>query len=364
MEKIKLTRQQLYELIWSESLLSISKRYDISDNGLRKICLRMNIPLPPRGYRQKHAAGQKVYPEPLPEDCSVKDSVDLKLRLGDRNGNSIGTRTKEIENHNSLPTTVPGSLKKPYPLIKDAKEALLDKRNRHRNCDRIACSQGSVVNIQVSPGKANRSLRIYDTFIKLFLARGHEIVHDNFWGSFMIYGEVYKISIRESMRIADNNNKSSRNRYVPSGVLSFRIGHGYFSKELKEGKRKLEDLLPKFLAKLELMAIEDRNRRLVREENQRKENAEKEMRKLRKKRIEDEKDAVLEMVSQARRIDEAANMRKYIKAKETMLRSDGDLSEEEKKWLIWARKRTDWYDPLVIDKVRGLIDIGEPDEIN
>ena len=142
--------------------------------------------------------------------------------------------------------------------------------------------------------------------------------------------------------------------------MSFRIGDGYFSKDLKEGKHKLEDLLPKFLAKLELIAIEDRNSRLVREENQRKEQAEKELIRLRKKQIEDEKAAVLEMISHARLIDEAAHMRKYIKAKQARLRFDGNLSEDEKKWLRWARKRADWYDPLVMEKVRGLIDIGSP----
>jgi len=214
MEHIKLSRIELYELIWSESLLSLSKRYDITDNGLRKMCIRMNIPLPQRGYRQKQAAGQNVYPEPLPEDYSVKDSVELKLRLEGKNINSLRELSKKIENNNGLTTTVPGRLIKPYPLIRDAKEALLDKRNRHRNCDRIACSQGSVVNIQVSPGKTNRALRIYDTFIKLFLARGHEIVHDNYCGSFKIYGEVYKISIRESMRIPDK-------KTIPLGIVIY-----------------------------------------------------------------------------------------------------------------------------------------------
>ena len=47
MKKTTFTRQELYELVWSESMLSLSKKYNISDTALRKICKRMNIPLPP-----------------------------------------------------------------------------------------------------------------------------------------------------------------------------------------------------------------------------------------------------------------------------------------------------------------------------
>lgn len=38
MDSIILTRQQLFDLVWKESLLSLSKQYLISDVGLRKIC--------------------------------------------------------------------------------------------------------------------------------------------------------------------------------------------------------------------------------------------------------------------------------------------------------------------------------------
>lgn len=44
MNQISLTRNELYELVWSEPLLTLSKKYNISDNGLRKIWVRMNIP--------------------------------------------------------------------------------------------------------------------------------------------------------------------------------------------------------------------------------------------------------------------------------------------------------------------------------
>ncbi len=47
-------------------MFRLSRKFGISDRGLAKICKRMNIPVPPRGYWAKLAAGQKVKPKPLP----------------------------------------------------------------------------------------------------------------------------------------------------------------------------------------------------------------------------------------------------------------------------------------------------------
>ena len=36
MEQVKLTRKELYDLVWAEPLSRLAKKYKISDNGLRK----------------------------------------------------------------------------------------------------------------------------------------------------------------------------------------------------------------------------------------------------------------------------------------------------------------------------------------
>jgi hypothetical protein len=43
MEKVTFTREELYDMVWEEPLSRLAKKYKISDNGLRKICKRMNI---------------------------------------------------------------------------------------------------------------------------------------------------------------------------------------------------------------------------------------------------------------------------------------------------------------------------------
>lgn len=61
-----LTRQDFYDLIWSEPAKTIAPRFGISDVALSKLCERHGIPQPPRGYWAKIASGKKVARFSLP----------------------------------------------------------------------------------------------------------------------------------------------------------------------------------------------------------------------------------------------------------------------------------------------------------
>jgi ankyrin repeat protein len=53
-------REKIYEEIWAEPMIKVAKRYNISDVGLAKICRKLNIPRPGRGYWEKKEAGKPV----------------------------------------------------------------------------------------------------------------------------------------------------------------------------------------------------------------------------------------------------------------------------------------------------------------
>ncbi len=55
-----LTRQELYDLVWSTPMTKLAQGFGISDVGLAKICDRHRVPTPPRGYWAKKEAGKKV----------------------------------------------------------------------------------------------------------------------------------------------------------------------------------------------------------------------------------------------------------------------------------------------------------------
>lgn len=63
---IRLTREQLYEQVWSEPMTKLAKSYSLSDVGLRKRCVKLKIPLPGAGYWAKKQYGKAGPPLPLP----------------------------------------------------------------------------------------------------------------------------------------------------------------------------------------------------------------------------------------------------------------------------------------------------------
>ena len=63
----RMTRQELYDLVWSEPMTSIASRYGISDVAFKKKCAKAIIPTPDRGYWAKKDAGKPTIQMPLPK---------------------------------------------------------------------------------------------------------------------------------------------------------------------------------------------------------------------------------------------------------------------------------------------------------
>lgn len=60
------SREELYDRVWFEPLVKLSRRFGLSDNGLRKRFKAMNVPTPAPGYWQRLANGRRVRRAPLP----------------------------------------------------------------------------------------------------------------------------------------------------------------------------------------------------------------------------------------------------------------------------------------------------------
>lgn len=61
-----LSRDELYEMVWTKSVQDLARDFGISGRGLSKICARLNVPVPPRGYWAKRAAGKRAIKYKLP----------------------------------------------------------------------------------------------------------------------------------------------------------------------------------------------------------------------------------------------------------------------------------------------------------
>jgi len=63
-----LTRDELYERVWSKPMSVLAREYGLTGNALAKICSRMHVPYPSRGHWAKVLAGSAPERPALPVD--------------------------------------------------------------------------------------------------------------------------------------------------------------------------------------------------------------------------------------------------------------------------------------------------------
>jgi len=62
----RLSRQELYDRVWSEPMRTLAAGFGISDVALKKTCARAHIPTPDRGYWAEKEAGKPTRQVALP----------------------------------------------------------------------------------------------------------------------------------------------------------------------------------------------------------------------------------------------------------------------------------------------------------
>lgn len=79
----RLSRKELYELVWSEPMRVLAPRFGISDVALKKACVRAEIPTPGPGHWAKKAAGKSGSQLALPErPPGMQDEVLIGAGVG------------------------------------------------------------------------------------------------------------------------------------------------------------------------------------------------------------------------------------------------------------------------------------------
>jgi hypothetical protein len=356
----KITRKELYELVWQEPMLALSKKYQISDTGLRKICKRLNIPVPQMGYWQKVKHGKKVARPKLPELPEDKGEVLLDIRsdilVYDPWGKgALNDLEKRILEDKHLQLSVPGRLTNADDLIVQAKKSLESHKPGHFDGGLVRASFGEL-DIIVNYKSTSRALRIFDTIIKGLRTRGHEVIvryQDTFA---IVAGEEIKLKLRERLRrekVKNPNYSWEDTVYHATGLLYLKVDRWSSEYEFKDGSTQLEEQMPRIIAKLELTGAKLKHERQEREKY-RAEQKEKERIQLEiiKKKEKDQND-FKELLQQALQWHQATILRNYIEALKENLTRDGVLTMEQNNWFRWAQDKTDSFDPLLKTNTRS-----------
>lgn len=344
----------------------LARKYNISDNGLRKICLKYNIPLPENGYWQKIRYGKPVNIKQLSENYSGKNVIVLNERKIDLDGdtfqvvNPLTKLVKEIELNSSLPLRVPDRLTNPDRLTTNTiKYYEAVTKFDYRNGIEYP-SRNEVLNIDIQKASMSRAMRFMDTLIKLLRIRNHGIKFHYNKTIVVVDGEEIEFRLRERMRVSGNKDSFGGRILENTGEFIFIIGD-YRRKEINEKKAPLETKLPTILAIIELEGkrlkderIEYERRRKIQEE---KERIAKEILARKEKELADFK----KLFKLSKRHEEAEVIRRYIQKLEEFAISRNELTDATKEEIAWARKKADWYDPFIESEDELLIDVNRED---
>ncbi|MGA8136845.1 MAG: hypothetical protein WCA48_22215 [Pseudomonas gingeri] len=356
-------RAQLLDEIWSESMVQVAPRYNLSDVGLKKLCARLQIATPPRGYWAKVKAGKRVHPRPKLREYvghpgylyrptvqptpSVKAAEPVDSRL-----QQVLTFEQQPENQILVPTRVTHW----HPLVVAARDALTQPLIDTRGMPQ---TRGKVLNISVSKALQSRALNIADALLRALEARGYAVRQGERQVEVLMFGDSLRLRLFEpSLRspyeptAKELATKAKGGwshwpqwQYTPSGRLQVMADDGYGGKIVDSDRHTVELQLNKliglmatraigFLVGRERKAIDDAEHQRVRDIA------------VERKRLQDaERRRLNQLETDAQNWRRAQLIREYAQALEHSLADH--LTPEHAEQIGWARAKADWLDPLV-----------------
>jgi len=170
----KITREELYEAVWSEPIHQLSKALGISDVGLAKACKKLNVPVPGRGYWAKSRASRKLLRVPLP---ALKHGAPTEHHISQAHAGEAGKWTRETLQHLaeegvSVPSLREGQAEsKQHPLILEYRALL---KEAGLGADSLCASQACLA-VNVSPQLLRRSLKIVQSLFDAFEQHEYQV---------------------------------------------------------------------------------------------------------------------------------------------------------------------------------------------
>ena len=167
------SREALYEAVWTDAVTVVAPRYGLSNVGLVKICKKLGIPVPPRGYWAKVKAGRPTRKLPLPSlPAGARDlagPIPLSEPEAAMHARVRDALQKTRESQSNI--NVPAELGDPHPLVRAA-AARLKRRDGWDHPAGVRSAPKEVLNLQVTSNTLDRGLRLMDTLLKSLEPRG------------------------------------------------------------------------------------------------------------------------------------------------------------------------------------------------
>lgn len=384
------SREALYEEVWTEPVRVVAPRYGLSDVGLVKICKKLRIPVPGRGYWAKVKAGRPTRKTPLPAlpagGCTQHGPTPLSEQQAALRARVQGALQESQMNQPTI--SVPTELADPHPLVRAA-AARLKRRDGWNHPAGVRGAPKEVLSIQVTKRCLDRALRLMDTLLKALEPSGFIAHVDRETAETLLVGggTTLSISVIEQISRAAHTptrkEEQARDRYYNSfqagfraeypdiprfdwhatGRLTLTVGR-WPSRKWNDTERSLiESRLRSVIAAIVGLAEEKRAKEA---EEKRRRHAYEEARANYEAQVRvrhEERRKLSALFRDASRLQRANRLRAYIAAVEDRTRNDGQLTPEKQEWIEWAKAKADWIDPLV-KRVDPILDAPERQEPN
>jgi hypothetical protein len=373
----KITREELYEAVWSEPIHQLSKALGISDVGLAKVCKKLNVPVPGRGYWAKNRATRKLLRISLPY---LEAGQPTEHRITQAHCGEADRWTRETIQYLAgegvnVPTIAESTIEPElHPLLAQYREML---EQSGLNAGRLRATQPCLA-INVSPSLLERALKIFQDLFSAFEKQGYQVEvlppgSDQFSYGYRaakpsrtvvkILGVPVAFELEEDYRTvhvpvtpAPRNQRplAYEDRPVPeyrnegTGQLKLAITGSYargIRVSWKDGKRlRIEDQLDAFLLSAVALAEQAHRDRLEQERLQRKAQ---EARALAAAKAAEEKKLaqhLFDLDSRVRDCQQAEQIRAFLQKARLRRAGGGEQampSAELKAWFDWAESQAD-----------------------
>jgi hypothetical protein len=154
--------ETLCEQIWAEPVRDVAKGRGVCDVYLARVCRKLSVPLPGRGYWAKAKAGQSPQRPPL---LALKADETRRLAMWQRR-----YQTRQVPKIGKVgrldvaaPLVVAATLTEPHPLVARVERCLRRANVRDGVVSGRRCG---LLDLAVGPEGLDRALRVYDAFPK------------------------------------------------------------------------------------------------------------------------------------------------------------------------------------------------------
>jgi hypothetical protein len=163
-----ISRERLYQEVWAEPMTTVAQRYKVSSSFLARICTRLNVPRPPRGYWAMFAVGRKMKQPPLP---AVKPGDELEWARDGFAHRAPMAAPKPLEptRKRRLRRDIPDR----HPVFDNAKELILEGRESRYGF--LKPRKHALVDVISSKDTLDRALDVANALYLSLEKRGHTV---------------------------------------------------------------------------------------------------------------------------------------------------------------------------------------------